>query len=92
MSVEDFQAHWLGTHGPIVAAIPGVRRYVQSHVKLGGYRKGAPICDGVAELWVDDKDAVRAIAATPEFAAAKRELDPGLIFRNNLWDSYLGAL
>jgi hypothetical protein len=28
----------------------------------------------------------------PEFAAAKRELDPGLIFRNNLWDSYLGAL
>ena len=28
----------------------------------------------------------------PEFAAAKRELDPDLIFRNNLWDSYLGAL
>jgi len=27
-----------------------------------------------------------------EFASAKRELDPGLIFRNNLWDSYLEML
>ena len=31
MSVEDFQAHWLGTHGPIVARIPGIRRYAQCH-------------------------------------------------------------
>ena len=28
----------------------------------------------------------------PAFAAAKRQLDPGLLFRNNLWDSYLEAL
>ncbi len=27
-----------------------------------------------------------------EFAQAKRRLDPGLVFRNNLWDSYLGRL
>jgi FAD/FMN-containing dehydrogenase len=27
-----------------------------------------------------------------EFAAAKRELDPNLTFRNNLWDSYLEVL
>ena len=27
-----------------------------------------------------------------EFAAAKREIDPGLLLRNNLWDSYLGPL
>lgn len=26
------------------------------------------------------------------FAAAKQSLDPGLIFRNNLWDRYLGKL
>ena len=35
---------------------------------------------------------VRAYPRAPEFAAAKRALDPGLTFRNNLWDSYLGAL
>lgn len=27
-----------------------------------------------------------------EFAAAKRALDPDLLLRNNLWDSYLGAI
>ena len=34
----------------------------------------------------------RAYPRAAEFAAAKRVLDPGLTFRNNLWDSYLGAL
>ena len=73
MGVEDFQAHWLGTHGPIVARIPGIRRYVQCHPSPSGYRKGDLICDGVAEIWVDDKDALRAMSATREFAAAKRD-------------------
>jgi len=73
MDVEAFQAHWRGTHGPIVARIPGLRRYVQSHPRLSGYRRGELICDGVAELWVDDKEALRAISQTAEFAAAKRD-------------------
>lgn len=34
----------------------------------------------------------RAYPRAPGFAAAKRELDPRLIFRNNLWDSYLEVL
>ena len=34
----------------------------------------------------------RAYPRAAEFAAAKRALDPSLTFRNNLWDSYLGAL
>lgn len=34
----------------------------------------------------------RAYPRAAEFAAAKRALDPDLIFRNNLWDQYLGAL
>lgn len=33
-----------------------------------------------------------AYPRAPEFAAAKRALDPGLLFRNNLWDSYLDRL
>lgn len=78
MGVEDFQAYWRGTHGPIVARIPGIRRYVQSHPRLGGYRKGELICDGVAEIWVDDKDALRAMSQTVGFAAAKRD-EPNFI-------------
>ncbi len=73
MSVEDFQSHWLGTHGPIVARIPGIRRYVQCHPKLAGYRNGELICDGIAEIWVDDKEALRAMIQTAEFATAKRD-------------------
>ena len=83
MSVEDFQAHWLGTHGPIVARIPGIRRYVQCHPKLAGYRNGELICDGIAEIWVDDKEALRAMSQTAEFAAAKRD-EPNFIDGNRL--------
>lgn len=34
----------------------------------------------------------RGYARAAEFAAAKRALDPDLVLRNNLWDSYLRAL
>lgn len=34
----------------------------------------------------------RAYPRAAEFASAKRALDTGLVFRNNLWDRYLGAL
>jgi FAD/FMN-containing dehydrogenase len=34
----------------------------------------------------------RSYPRAAEFAVAKRELDPNLIFRNNLWDSYLEVL
>jgi uncharacterized protein (TIGR02118 family) len=78
MGVEDFQAYWRGIHGPIVARIPGIRRYVQCHPSLSGYGKGDLICDGVAEIWVDDKEALRAMTATTEFAAAKRD-EPNFI-------------
>ena len=73
MTVDDFQQHWLENHGPIVARIPGLRRYVQSHPLLGGYRSGELVFDGLAELWFDDKAALAAIASTPEFAAAKAD-------------------
>ncbi len=71
MTVEEFQVHWRDVHGPIVAAIPGLRRYVQSHPLLGGYRRGPLPYDGLAELWFDDKEALRSIATTDAFAAAK---------------------
>ena len=35
---------------------------------------------------------VRAYPRATEFAQAKRALDPNLLFRNNLWDSYLEPL
>ena len=71
MTVEEFQRYWREVHAPIAAAIPGVRRYVQSHVvpaTYGGER--GPGFDGAAELWWDDMDAMRAAMGTPQVQAA----------------------
>ena len=83
LSIEDFQDYWLNTHGPIVSRLPGLRRYVQSHTKLGGYRRGEVPFDGIAELWLDDKAALANMATTAEFAAAKAD-EPNFIDSSSL--------
>ncbi len=69
LEVEAFQDYWLNVHGPIAGRMPGVRRYVQSHTLLSGYRKREPAADGIAELWFDDTDALRALEGAPELEA-----------------------
>ncbi|MEQ8663250.1 MAG: EthD domain-containing protein [Gammaproteobacteria bacterium] len=73
LAVEAFQDHWLNIHGPLVARLPGLRRYVQSHTLLSGYRKGAPAADGIAELWFDDSAALRALEDTSELVAVRAD-------------------
>jgi uncharacterized protein (TIGR02118 family) len=71
LPVEAFQRHWLTVHGPIAAALPGLRRYVQSHTRRSAYDAGrVPAYDGVALTWFDSSDAVRDAAAAPEYARA----------------------
>lgn len=69
MPVEDFQKHWRTTHADIIVRLPGIRRYVQSHVLASGYRKGEPVYDGVAESYFEDTQAMKALAKMPEYAA-----------------------
>jgi uncharacterized protein (TIGR02118 family) len=69
MSVEAFQAYWRSAHAEVVVRMPGIRRYVQSHTLLSGYRKGEPAYDGIAEIWFDDTRALRALATTAPYAA-----------------------
>src|SRR5262245_3440320 len=74
MSVEAFQRHWLETHGPLDAAIPGMRRFVQSHTRRAAYERGRePAWDGVGLTWFDDGDALRAATETAEWRRAKAE-------------------
>ena len=73
LDVEAFQRHWLDIHGPLVARLPGLRRYVQCHTLRAGYRKATPAADGVAELWFDDTAALRALDGTPELAAVRAD-------------------
>lgn len=74
MSVPDFQTYWREVHGPIAAQIPVLKRYVQSHTRLGGYRNGrTPLYDGLAIAWFDSTDAMRVSATTEEYARTRAD-------------------
>jgi uncharacterized protein (TIGR02118 family) len=70
MSVEAFQQYWRTTHAELVKKVPELRKYVQCHTLLSGYRKGEPVYDGVAELWYDNTDTMRRIADLAESRVA----------------------
>jgi len=79
MGVEPFQRYWREVHGPLGAAIPMVRRYVQSHTRRAAYESGrAPAYDGVAITWFDDTQAMRASAETAEYARVRAD-EPNFI-------------
>jgi uncharacterized protein (TIGR02118 family) len=81
LSHDDFVKHWYEIHAPLAHAVPGVRRYVQSHILAERTRADIPASDveidGIAELWYDDQEAIERANATPE---AKRLHADGALF------------
>ncbi|MGE0485448.1 MAG: EthD domain-containing protein [Gammaproteobacteria bacterium] len=76
MPVADFQRYWREVHGPLGAAIPTVERYVQNHARASSYREGSePPLDGLALTWFADTAAMRASAASPEYALTRADED-----------------
>ena len=73
MTHEQFMTHWVQIHGPLALKVPGLRRYVQSHIRDRRRRPDIPDIgievDGIAETWYDDADAMARAAATPEMKA-----------------------
>jgi uncharacterized protein (TIGR02118 family) len=68
MPVEEFQMYWRERHAPLAASTPHVRRYVQSHPLVQGYRKGDLVFDGISEMWFDDRAAFEASRRDEAFA------------------------
>ena len=70
---QQFVDHWLNVHAPLAHAVPGLRRYVQSHILEERKRPDIPSTDvevdGIAELWYDDRDAMARANASPEAKA-----------------------
>lgn len=60
LGADEFEQYWSTRHAEIVCELPGLRRYVQNHMAVAG---GA--FDGIAEVWFDDIDAMRANAGHP---------------------------
>ena len=57
LSPDEFSRYWRHVHGPIGAAIPGVKRLVQSQrLEVPGDRRGD--FDGMVELWFDSIEAL----------------------------------
>jgi len=81
MTHEQFVTHWLEIHGPLARAVPGIRRYVESHLLSDRKRPDIPSMDididGIAELWYDSREAMDRVMATPE---AKTLLADGATF------------
>ena len=78
---DDFVRHWYEIHAPLAHAVPGIRRYVQSHIAGTRSRPDIPDTDvevdGIAELWYDDMATAERAAASPEM---KRLTDDGALF------------
>jgi uncharacterized protein (TIGR02118 family) len=81
LSHEQFVRHWYEIHAPLALAVPGIRRYVQSHITDSLTRLDIPETgvevDGIAELWYDDLDSFRRAAATSQM---KTLTDDGALF------------
>lgn len=80
-SHEQFVRHWFDIHAPLAHAVPGIRRYVQSHIARTLTRPDVPETevdiDGIADLWYEDMDSFQRAAATPEMKALT---DDGALF------------
>ena len=68
LSPEAFHDYWRNRHPEVVCRIPGLRRYVQNHV-IGD---DSPF-DGIAEVWFEDMDAMRANVGAPELDAVRAD-------------------
>ena len=70
---EQFVRHWLEIHAPLAHAVPGIRRYVQSHIVDERTRPDIPTTevqvDGIAEHWFDNLEAMQRSNATPQARA-----------------------
>jgi uncharacterized protein (TIGR02118 family) len=81
LSHEEFVKHWYEIHGPLALSVPGIRRYVQSHIVGTRTRPDIPetdvAVDGIAEIWYDDAEGMARAGASPEM---KRLTDDGALF------------
>jgi len=85
LSVAEFQERWRTEAVPRLAAVPGVRRYVQSHALPQGYARGDLLFDGLGEMWFDDEATCAYALTSAPFAAAMAAMaaviDPARLVR-----------
>jgi uncharacterized protein (TIGR02118 family) len=66
MGLDEFRKYWIEVHGSLGSKLPALRRYVQSHLIDEAYLYAEPRYDGVAQLWFENADAMRAAFESPQ--------------------------
>lgn len=64
-----FREYWHNTHGPLVAKVPGLCKYVLGY-QIPIALPFPPLCDGLAELWFESTDSMENALLSPEGQAA----------------------
>ena len=67
LTYEKFQNYWKNEHAEIVTRSPLVGTYVQSHPIYNDKLTFEDTIDGIAEIWFEDTNAMRSLAATKEY-------------------------
>jgi uncharacterized protein (TIGR02118 family) len=88
MSNADGRAYWATTHGPIIADLPDIDRYVQNHcvapVGGGGEARDPLRFDGFSEAWFADEAAYLRAVNSPTWDRLHEDgfnvFDPDLLW------------
>ena len=67
LTYEKFQNYWKNEHAEIVTRSRLVGTYVQSHPIYNDELTFEDTIDGIAEIWFEDTNAMRSLAATKEY-------------------------
>ncbi len=78
LPLQDFRRTFLEEHGPRVLEVPGVRRYLQNHVRDGFYAVGESRFDGAEQVYFDDLSALKEGLASDAYTAVRDAL-PDLV-------------
>ncbi|KIC08958.1 FAD-binding protein [Leisingera sp. ANG-M1] len=99
---QDDQSTLAFATGPRIAAVMSFSQELTQRAEADMARMTRELIDRVVALGgayylpyrphATLEQLAAAYAGAGSFAQAKRELDPQLVLRNNLWDSYLGRL
>ncbi|MBF2007948.1 MAG: EthD family reductase [Chlorogloeopsis fritschii C42_A2020_084] len=74
MPLEEFRKYSLEVHAPKDLKLPGLRRYLQCHVRDSFYAIGESILDCVSQLWFDDIQSLEKALNSPQGKEAEQDL------------------
>jgi uncharacterized protein (TIGR02118 family) len=75
LGLDEFRRHSLQEQADLVQELPGLRRYLQGHVRDGAYGIGEATLDAAYQLWFDDLGALERALASDEYDRVAKDLD-----------------